>query len=118
MGIGDQIERYRQRAKIVLAGRRLKGRGETPAPAPFVCGVTRSGTTLLRLMLDSHPELAIPGETHWVPKLIKAFERSAQTADDAADLVIGRVVGSERSKALISFGTQCVSVGIASSGCE
>jgi hypothetical protein len=39
-------------------------------------------------MLDSHPEVAIPGETHWVPKLIKAFERSKQSADDAADLVI------------------------------
>lgn len=88
MGFNDQIERYRQRAKIVLAGRRLKGRGPTPPPAPFVCGVTRSGTTLLRLMLDSHPDLAIPGETHWVPKLIKSFERSKQTADDAADLVI------------------------------
>lgn len=88
MGFNDQIERYRQRAKIVLAGRRLKGRTATPPPAPFVCGVTRSGTTLLRLMLDSHPDLAIPGETHWVPKLIKSFERSKQTADDAADLVI------------------------------
>lgn len=88
MGVSDQIDRYRQRASIVLAGRRLKGRTPTPPPAPFVCGVTRSGTTLLRLMLDSHPEVAIPGETHWVPKLIKAFERSKQSADDAADLVI------------------------------
>jgi len=88
MGAADQIQRYRQRASIVLAGRRLKGRTPTPLPAPFVCGVTRSGTTLLRLMLDSHPEVAIPGETHWVPKLIKAFERSKQSADDAADLVI------------------------------
>jgi hypothetical protein len=88
MGFSDQIQRYRNRANIVLAGRRLRGRTEPPAPAPFVCGVTRSGTTLLRLMLDSHPELAIPGETHWVPKLIKAFERSKQSPDDAADLVI------------------------------
>jgi hypothetical protein len=72
----------------VLARRRLEGHTEPPGPAPFVCGVTRSGTTLLRLMLDSHPELAIPGETHWLPKLIKAFERGKQSADDAADLII------------------------------
>jgi hypothetical protein len=41
-------------------------------PAPFVVGLTRSGTTLLRMMLDAHPELAIPPETHFVPDLIKA----------------------------------------------
>ena len=29
----------------------------------FVGGAPRSGTTLLRVMLDAHPELAIPGET-------------------------------------------------------
>lgn len=30
---------------------------------PFIVGSPRSGTTLLRFMLDSHPELAIPPET-------------------------------------------------------
>lgn len=88
MGFGKTIDRYRNRAKIVLAGRRLRGRTPEPPPAPFVCGVTRSGTTLLRLMLDSHPEVAIPGETHWVPKLIKGFERGPQNAEDAANLAI------------------------------
>jgi Sulfotransferase family len=44
-----------------------------PAPMPIIVGVPRSGTTLLRLMLDSHPALAIPPETgfmagrlHWL----------------------------------------------------
>ena len=32
-------------------------------PMPIVIGSPRSGTTLLRLMLDSHPDLAIPPET-------------------------------------------------------
>jgi hypothetical protein len=41
-------------------------------PAPFAVGMNRSGTTLLRMMLDSHPQLAIPPETHFVPSLIKA----------------------------------------------
>jgi hypothetical protein len=79
---------YRDRARIILARRRLAGHAAVPPPAPFICGVTRSGTTLLRLMLDTHPEVAIPGETHWVPRLIKRMERSKLTADEAADFVV------------------------------
>jgi hypothetical protein len=43
------------------------------APAPFVVGAGRSGTTLLRLMLDSHPQLAIPPETHFIPRLAESL---------------------------------------------
>ena len=32
-------------------------------PMPFIVGAPRSGTTLLRFMLDSHPDIAIPPET-------------------------------------------------------
>lgn len=38
-------------------------------PAPFIVGVGRSGTTLLRIMLDAHPDMAIPSETHVIPRL-------------------------------------------------
>ena len=34
---------------------------------PFIVGVGRSGTTLLRLMLDAHPDLCIPPETGFIP---------------------------------------------------
>lgn len=33
-------------------------------PFPFVIGVGRSGTTLLRLMIDAHPDIAITPESH------------------------------------------------------
>ena len=36
---------------------------------PFVIGAPRSGTTMLRLMLDSHPDLAIPPETGFAASL-------------------------------------------------
>jgi hypothetical protein len=45
---------------------------------PLIVGAPRSGTTLLRLMLDSHPELAIPPETGFLtlrPKLSWRGER-------------------------------------------
>jgi hypothetical protein len=46
-------------------------------PAPFVVGANRSGTTLLRMMLDAHPELTIPPETHFVPDVIEACDEGA-----------------------------------------
>jgi Sulfotransferase family len=67
-----------------------------PVPAPFIVGVGRSGTTLLRMMLDAHPDLAIPPETGFLPAvaalpetgnaLREAFFRvltSAATFEDA-----------------------------------
>jgi Sulfotransferase family len=59
----------------MLRRRRKRGRADAPFPAPFVVGVGRSGTTLLRLMLDSHPDLAIPPETHFINPLIQASGR-------------------------------------------
>jgi len=39
-------------------------------PRPlFVLGVRRSGTTLLRVMLDRHSELAVPDESYFVPQV-------------------------------------------------
>src|SRR5689334_11583142 len=50
------------------------------APAPFIVGVGRSGTTLLRLMLDAHHDLAIPPETHFLPALLALGERTSPRA--------------------------------------
>lgn len=56
--------------------------GSAPGPpAPFVVGVGRSGTTLLRMMLDSHPEMAIPPETHFLPPMIEQFSRLRVTPE-------------------------------------
>src|SRR6476620_9259752 len=48
-------------------------------PAPFVAGIARAGTTLLRLMLDAHPQLTIPPETHFVPDVIRLARRDGGT---------------------------------------
>ena len=42
----------------------------TPGGPPLLLlGVRRSGTTLLRVMLDRHSELAVPDESYFVPQL-------------------------------------------------
>jgi hypothetical protein len=45
-------------------------------PAPFIVGAGRSGTTLLRLMLDAHPDVAIPSETNFLPSVARRCARS------------------------------------------
>ncbi len=45
-------------------------------PPIFIVGSGGSGTTLLRLMLNAHPHLAIPPESNFVPEVWKAFERA------------------------------------------
>jgi len=59
---------------VLSSGARLSGRASTrPAeesaqrsPLPVVVGCPRSGTSLLAVMLDSHPELTVPPETSFV----------------------------------------------------
>jgi Sulfotransferase family len=47
-------------------------------PPVFIVGCERSGTTLLRLMLDSHPELAIPPESLFIPRAWEVRGRYAR----------------------------------------
>jgi len=62
--------------RLALAPARSRRRRASPGPpAPFVVGVGRSGTTLLRMMLDSHPSLAMPPETGFVPGVVRACRR-------------------------------------------
>ncbi|QIL78558.1 sulfotransferase [Diaphorobacter sp. HDW4A] len=57
------IDSIRQWCRQALAISRQPKAGIPQAPMPMIVGSPRSGTTLLRLMLDAHPALAIPPET-------------------------------------------------------
>lgn len=63
-------------------------------PAPFIVGVGRSGTTLLRMMLDAHPSLAIPPETHLVADVLDASARTA--GEETSSAVAAAVLASPR----------------------
>lgn len=45
----------------------------------FLVGVWRSGTTLLQSMLNSHPDIAMPPESHFVQKYVAPQVRSSNT---------------------------------------
>jgi hypothetical protein len=55
-------------------------------------GLGRSGNTLLRMMLDAHPDLAIPPETDFIPQVAA---RCADAEDPATEFV-GAVTGHWR----------------------
>lgn len=73
---------------VVLRIPRFRRR-EGADPAPFVVASPRSGTTLLRMMLDAHPRLAIPPETHFLPELISAIRDGLSTPEEVASLIAG-----------------------------
>ena len=70
-----------------LRPRRLKGAADPGPPAPFIVGVGRSGTTLLRLMLDAGSEIAIPPETHFFGSLFDASARLRFTPRTALEAI-------------------------------
>jgi hypothetical protein len=65
-------------------------------PFLFVVGCGRSGTTLLRAMLDSHSELAIPGESHFLMPMAEDCRRYEQNGELSVDLFVTDLLASER----------------------
>jgi hypothetical protein len=64
-------------------------------PFPFIVGSGRSGTTLLRLMLEGHPDLAIPPESYFPISLRRREPRYASAdgfnLDQYAEDLLGNV---------------------------
>jgi hypothetical protein len=55
-------------------------------PPVIVLGVRRSGTTLLRVMLDRNPALAVPDESYFVPQLARRHRGTVDPASFVDDL--------------------------------
>jgi hypothetical protein len=84
-----------QKLKSALTG---SGNGASDrTPAPFVVGAPRSGTTMLRLMLDAHPELAIPPETYFITKAQKTWRAAKRKpGENQVEALIESVTGHKR----------------------
>jgi hypothetical protein len=67
-----------------------------PAPAPFIVGAPRSGTTMLRLMLDAHPDLAIPPETYFAVAARDAWVRAREAGGDPVAALVEAVTSHRR----------------------
>lgn len=74
------------------------------APMPVIVGAPRSGTTLLRLMLDAHPEMAVGPETAFLPPVAALAQRGLDS--DALRAAFRQVVTAwpEHSPTWVDFG--------------
>ncbi|MGI9019979.1 MAG: sulfotransferase family protein [Solirubrobacterales bacterium] len=86
--VSRKLHQARRTRRLRRAADRLYG-GPPDPPAPFIGGATRSGTTLLRLMIDAHPEVAIPSETHFVPDVISRCVEGPVGAGELAAIATG-----------------------------
>ncbi len=64
--------------KIVIAAKEQAGE-TTGAPPLFIVGAPRSGTTVLRSMLAANPDLSIPPESHFIPRLFRRYQGSLRS---------------------------------------
>ena len=66
--------------------------GQSNDVFPFFVSCGRSGSTLIRSMFDSHPEIAIPGESYFISKLLprrKIYEADGFNTARFLDDVVG-----------------------------
>ena len=69
--------------------------GNAPRPRPFfIVGCPRSGTTLLRDLLRSHPRLTIPPESHFIPGFYRAL--GDPSSDAEASQMVTRILKHPR----------------------
>lgn len=53
----------------------------------FITGTSRSGSTLLRELLDDHPDTAVLNESQWLPAMTERFGTGAVAVGDLLDVV-------------------------------
>jgi hypothetical protein len=68
-------------------------------PYVFIVGCPRSGTTLLKRLVDAHPEITITHETHWITKLLQRQDAASAT-ELATPTLLARLLADERFQRL------------------
>jgi Sulfotransferase family len=68
-------------------------------PYVFIVGCPRSGTTLLRRIVDAHPDIAITNETHWIVQLLEG-EHAASADTPVTPELLARLLSHRRFRRL------------------
>jgi hypothetical protein len=86
--------RQGERAKHARDGGSPDAQGDACDRPLFIVGAERSGSTLLRLMLDHHPSIAVPFEFDFAIECIPGDHAWPELADYHAWLATDRIFGS------------------------
>jgi Sulfotransferase family len=84
-----------QEVEFIRSGheKRFVARSENMTlPFPFIVGRGRSGTTLLRTMFDSHPDVAFPPESHFIVGLGLSQDLYDSDGGFASDVFLRRLM--------------------------
>lgn len=93
----------RREAGAAVAGREL--------PLIFIGGVPRSGTTLMRAMLDAHPDVRCGQETRVVPRILQMRQHWARSQKESLRLEQAGVSKTVLDNAIAAF---CLEVSVPS----
>ncbi|XP_026541274.1 protein-tyrosine sulfotransferase 2 [Notechis scutatus] len=80
-GLSWSLMRPEREELVMLDSNRVEYRYSKEMPLIFIGGVPRSGTTLMRVMLDAHPEVRCGEETRIIPRVLamrQAWSRSGR----------------------------------------
>jgi hypothetical protein len=69
-------------------------------PCFFVVGPVRAGTTMLRLLLNSHPEVAVPAETWFFPDVLREARRFGDFGTPEQVDAFARVVAAATAESM------------------
>ena len=72
-------------------------------PLIFVGGVPRSGTTLVRALLDAHPAVRCGVETRVIPRMLALYERWRVGGAETARLMEAGLLGEPLDAAVTAF---------------
>jgi hypothetical protein len=70
----------------------------------FIVGCGRSGTTILRLMFNAHPDVAIPPESHFIARLVASWPRMIASGGVDADAIVA-LIGRRLERGCVSSAT-------------
>ncbi len=81
-------ERYVDR--LIAAFPKPARQANDPSPAIFICGMFRSGSTLVEQILAGHSRIATGGELDLIPALVSRIPGYPEAASDAGEDMIAR----------------------------